>query len=203
MMKTSIPNSSPSLTSSEELDLFIEKYNSFSDLKSKWKFLNEISDKNTDLAKKLINKIPFETHTMVLDESTNLDDIFLYLELIYSLNLELSSKLMEYLFILDEEKKDTTPLTLNNECQKYLQKSLDVSNFTDAYTKLNEDNDERKIALFLTDIAIINEEIAKRMLWELFSKFKNSEPKHFLDSLIILKWASEDLILVISIIGTE
>lgn len=194
-------SSSPSNLSnsdSKKITLVLENFNLSPDLESKEKLLRNLAP---DEAKTLIEKIPFENFTMILDECPNLDIIFSFLELLHSLKEELSDRLMEYLFLLESTSLD--PSVLKRNCLDYLEKNLGVSSFTQALEKLNAENDERKIALLLTDIAIINEEISKRLLWELFSKFKDSGPKHFRDSLKILKWASEDLFLVISIIGTE
>ncbi len=203
-MNNSFLNSNSNLPISRKIEYLIEKFNTLPDLKSKEKFILDISTQSPGLSVNLITKIPFETLTMNLDECPNLDEIFSFLELVHSFKQDLSNKLMEYLFILDNtEKADLAPVILKNQCYEYLEKNLGVKNFSEALDRLNNEIDERKIALLLTDIAIINEEISKRLLWELFSKFKNSEPKHFRDSLKILKWASEDLFLVISIIGTE
>ena len=202
-LNNSFLNSNPSKPFSKKSEVLIEKFNSLPDLKSKEIFILEISNQSLDLARNLINDLSLETLTMVLDECPNLDDIFSFLELLFSLNKSVTQRLMEYLFILDIEDPDCTPTSLKDQCISYLERNLSVKSFTEALDKLNDESDERKIALLLTDIAIINEEISKRLLWELFSKFKNSKPKHFRDSLKILKWASEDLFLVISIIGTE
>ncbi len=197
-MDNSFPNVKQPESNSKKIDILLEKFNLYPDLELKEKLLLE---QNSEVATSLITKIPFENLTMILDECPNLDTIFSFLELVHSLKEELSNKLMEYLFLLEE--KSLNPTILKNICINYMEKNIGVNNFTDALEKLNKESDERKIALLLTDIAIINEEIAKRILWELFSKFKSSTPKHFRDSLKILKWASEDLFLVISIIGTE
>jgi hypothetical protein len=162
-----------------------------------------LKDNDSLLVSELINTLEFENLTMILDECANLDDIFSFINFIHEKNNDLSNNLMEYLFIIDISESEYTPIKLKEICIHYLEKNLDAISFTKAIEKLNLEPDERKIALILTDIAIINEEIAKRMLWELFSKFKEADPKRFVDSLKILKWASDDLFLVISIIGTE
>ena len=202
-MKHSYSNNNSSIRFSQQIELLVNEFNSFPDLNSKWKLLNEVSIEDIGTAKDILDLIEFETLTLLLDECPNLDEIFQFLELIFILNAGLAKKLMEYLFVLETENSQLNPISLKESCLNYLIDNLNVTNFSDALKVLNKEQDERKIALILTDIALINEEIAKRLLWELFSKFKQSEPKRFVDALKILKWASEDLFLVISIIGTE
>ena len=95
-MKSSFPISNSSLSEPEKLNLLLNQFNSSPDLKSKEVLLNEISNQNKKLVINLIEKIQFETLTMLLDECPNLDDIFLFLELIYRLKKDIATKLMEY-----------------------------------------------------------------------------------------------------------
>ena len=97
-MNNSFPNANPSESNSKKIDSLLEQFNLYPDLELKERMLLE---QNSEVAKSLINKIPFENLTMILDECPNLDTIFSFLELVYTLNEELSNRLMEYLFLLE------------------------------------------------------------------------------------------------------
>ena len=60
--------------------MLVERFNSLPDLVSKCELLLNVKNYDIEVAKGLVNELPFETLSMVLDECTNLDDIFVFLD---------------------------------------------------------------------------------------------------------------------------
>lgn len=197
-----VPRTELDTSKYRSIERLVKAFEELPTFDQKQRFLTTNHSVDPQATQRLLRAANFDTLVEIVEENPSLDDIFGFLRLVKDIDPRLCQKLLFSVFGTDPDV----------EVDELVEKSLQVlsSDHQELFTSIHEgimllraEEDERKIALVLTDLVLVNEEVANRVAWTLLDRFILASPKRFLDCLRIISWGNRDLLLIMSVAGEE